>query len=221
MPLMNSAFFKIIMLLFFLFSSYLIFSKLKLKKFFPIFFIAILSVFLFFFSPLTKGNSPDPTPEMKEQILLEQINVSTWYTGYKKDINQMDLNWQQYHKNMNAFYNDEISIETLSMRLFELEKSTNLYKQKYTDFLPPTDLRTDTEATITQIITKTKNYATQQDTVIKKSLELISSTNQKTNTHQQIVQSLEKIMILNSPTTLDISTEISQIKSSLTIPGDK
>lgn len=221
MTILYTTLIDLVLILLFLLCSYFLLKKLGLKKFFPIFLIFTLAVASFFLSPLRTGNSPEITPEHKAQIVSEQVSIAAWYTDYKKDLTQIDLLWLQYHKSLAAFTNDEISIQTLFIRLSELEKKLDACHGKYDKMLPPASLRPETENVLAEIIEKTKNSINRQNTVIKHSLGQIAANEFKAQPHETQAQALNKIMVLDSPPNLDIATEISYLQDLLIIPGEK
>lgn len=221
MTIFNSVFVDILCIFFFLLCCYAILKKLGLRKIFPVFLIFTLSLSSFFLSPQRKGNSPEITPEYREQIIGEQVSVASWYTEYKKDLTQTDLYWQQYHKQLASFTNDEISIQTLSIHLRELNQQIGKYQQKYEKMRPPSPLRPETENALTEIITKTEKFIARQNDVVKRSLEKASAADFTKKPHLEQVQVLEKIMVLDSPPSLDTAAEISHMQELLTIPNEK
>lgn len=221
MDILSSTLTELLFLLLLLLCSYFCLKKLGLKKFFPIFLIFTLATASFFLSPLRKGNSPEITPEYKAQIVEEQVKVAAWYTDYKKDLTQIDFLWQQYHKSLAAFINDEISIQTLFIRLLELEKKLDAYQAQYQKMPLPDALRPETEATLTKIAVKTEGSIRLQNTVIKNSIKEISSDPFKKSPQQKQAENLTKIMVLGTPPNLDIAGEITGLQALLTIPGEK
>lgn len=221
MPLLYLTILKILAVLSILGFTYWLFTKLGVRKFYPIPLILCLGLSTYLFSP-PKEDSPNTlTPEQQNSIRQEQMHIAAWYTDYKKDIEQMDMIWQQYHKTINSFRNDEISIQTVYLRLFELEKKTNFYKAKYKSPQLPTNLSKENENLLNTIIAKTHHYAEQQDIVLLNSVNRIAPKNLQTQIHFEQLQILDKVMVLESPTNLDISQEIMKIKDNLVIPGEK
>lgn len=212
---------KIAFVLLLLIVGYFLCKRLGVRKFFPLFLIIVLSVSTYLIPPAQQKEPPPLTQEQKEAIIREQMTVSDWYTEYKKDIDQIDLNWQQYHKTLKAFSNDEISVQTVYMRFFELQKKTAVYREKYEKMQPPGDLRNENDELLAVVIEKTKSYALQQDLVVQQSLDTVTPKNLKTQEHTEQVRMLEKIMVLETPAPLNIAAEISRVKENLVIPGEK
>lgn len=221
MVIFSTVAFKIILLFLLSVCGYLWLSRIGRKSLFPFFFLFLLIISAYVFLEAEKEPPIVTSPGEKRQLLLDQTLFIDWYTAYKKDIDRIDANWQQYHKTLKMFNNDEISIETVQSRLAELQQKTKEMKDKYEQMKPPEKL-SQTNADLTcAIIDKTGNFTVQQDSVLIQTLRAIHDRDFKRIPHGEQVTRLEKIMILENPINLDIATEVLQIRDNLTLQHEE
>ena len=202
--------------------GYAIYIEFRSKKMIALFLISILGASIFvLMTHVTTPAATTMTLEQKNQFLQQQHTFIDWYTNYKKDIDTMDSNWQQYDKILQSFKNDDISIQTVYLRLTQLQEQSLALKNKFLQQKPPESLE-DTNYTLTaKIIEKTSNYITMQTDVITKSKSAVDPSNLKTKNHDEQVQILERIMTIGAPTPLTIADEVSVLKENLTLPDEK
>ena len=96
------------------------------KIFFAFFFVlcaASASVFFAWPSPHRNGDAVI-SQEMREERQQQQQIFAGWYKDYQKDLEDLDRNWQRYHKILADFKADIISIQTAYLRLSQLEKDS-------------------------------------------------------------------------------------------------
>jgi len=201
--------------------GYAIYIEFRSKKMIALFLISILGASIFVLMTHVTTPPTAMTLEQKNQFLQQQHTFIDWYTNYKKDIDIMDSNWQQYDKILRSFKNDEISIQTVYLRFTQLQEQSLALKNKFIQQKPPESLE-DTNYTLTaKIIEKTSNYITMQTDVITKSKAAVDPANLKTKNHDEQVQILERIMTIGTPAPLTIADEVSVLKENLTLPDEK
>lgn len=220
MSILSSLAFQLVLLFLIACIAYFGLAYNKKKKFFPLLLLALLLTLPVIFRAPPADEPTAMTIETKNQIFKEQAIFDPWYTEYKKDLDRMDGNWQQFHKILKSFKNDEISIETVHSRLAALQLKTKEFKDKFSQQKPPEKLNEVNYAILIAMIEKTKLFATQQDTVLINAINATAPTHLKTMQHPEQVKLLEKIMILDSPGNLDVAQEIMNLKANLTVKDE-
>lgn len=208
----------ICLLIILLFAGWQYFPK---KKIFLAFCTVLIAASLFLFFSHKQASRPAISEEAKYAMQLEQHSFITWYNDYKKNIDSIHHHWQQYHTIMQAFKNDEISIQTVYTRLKRLQESSADLKNKIARLEPPPGLEDANYELTIRIIQKTRDYVNREYEVISKTKEAADPANLKTIDQPQQVRALNRMMILYSPVNLNIADEISQLKSNLTIPDEE
>ena len=201
--------------------AYLLYRHVPNRKFAIFFCLALLAAAgLFFFSYQAKPASPVMSPEAKAEVQHQQQIFSDWYTGYKKNIDQLDYNWQLYHHILDDFKADNISIQTTYVRLTQLEGDAAQLRDTLTKLEPPGELNDENYALTTTVIQKTRDYAEQQYKAIHATREAADPSRLLSNRQEEQSRRLEEIMIMESPTGLFTATEIASLKDNLTVPDE-
>jgi hypothetical protein len=194
----------------------IIFLAIRKKQISPIIICLVLLSIPFIFKPTPPEKPEPPTPEEQQLLIQEQMNFSEWYTAYKKDIDRLNNNWQQYHKIIKAFQNDTISVQTAHARLADLYTKSNLLNEKLTQLTPPANLTDDNHNHVLEIISKTKIFSRKQTKIIETSVYALDGQNLLNNIqHDDQVNTLQKILILADPINLDISQDLLPIQTNL------
>lgn len=96
------------------------------KVFFAFFLVLCAASAIIFFLWPTPRHSSDAvvSQEVREERQQQQQVFAVWYTDYQKDLEDLDRNWQRYHKILADFKADIISIQTAYLRLAQLEKDS-------------------------------------------------------------------------------------------------
>lgn len=217
MSMISSPAFQLLLLFLIAGIVYLWLGYSRKKKLFPYFLLALLIALPFIFKTPPADEPATMTMEAKNQVFKEQALFDPWYTEYKKDLDRMDGNWQQFHKIFRSFKNDEISIETAHSRLTSLLLKTKEFKDKFDQQKPPDKLNEINYAIVAAIIEKTKIFATQQDKVVANAINATAPNHLARTQHPEQVKLLEKIMVLDRPDNLDIAQEIMRLKANLTV----
>ena len=109
------------------------------KIFFAFFFVLCAASAIVFFawpSPHRNGDAVI-SQEMREERQQQQQIFAGWYKDYQKDIEDLDRNWQRYHKILADFKADIISIQTAYLRLSQLEKDSQALDTRIASRTPP------------------------------------------------------------------------------------
>ena len=201
-----------------LYAGYRYFPK---RKIFFLFCLVLLGAGIF----IAVSHKPAPKPSVSEEqqyVQQQQQHIFiNWYTDYKKNIDTINHQWQQYHKIMQAFKNDDISIQTVYTRLKRLQEDAADLRNKLSQLEPPAELDDSNYALTAKIIKKTRDYVDREYEVIVKTKDAADTARLKTNDQPEQVRQLNRVMILHSPVNLSIADEISQIKDNLTLPDDR
>ncbi|WP_110954870.1 hypothetical protein [Anaerosinus massiliensis] len=200
----------------------IIFLAVRKKQIFPIVICLILLSIPFIFKP-SLPEKPEPmTPEKEQLFIQEQMSFAEWYTSYKKMIDRIDQHWQQYHKIIKSFQTDEISAETAHLRFIDLYTKSKILNEELTRLTPPANLSNQNDTHVLEIINKTKDFSDKQTKIIEQSVYVLDEKNLRINKqHQEQVNALQTIFTLTDPVTLDISENLSAIKSNLTPVNEK
>ena len=157
----------------------------------------------------------------KYALLQQQQIFTSWYTDYKKDIEQLDHNWQQYHRILADFKADNISIQTPWVRLQQLDAEAAQLDAVITKMAPPPTLEGDNYDLVIEIIKKTQTYSAAQHQAILRTRAAADPSRQISELQEEQSRRLEEIMILESPAGLFTASEISALRENLTIPEEQ
>ena len=176
------------------------------------------------FTGMIVSSQTTSTPAMddseKYALLQQQQIFASWYTDYKKDIDQLDHNWQQYHRILADFKADNISIQTTWLRLQQLEKSAARLDASISQLTPPAALEGDNYDLVFAIIQKTQAYAAAQHKAIRRTRAAADPSQQISEVQEEQSRRLEEIMILESPVGLFTAGEVASLRDNLTIPDE-
>lgn len=160
------------------------------------------------------------TPQEKQLRQQEQQSFSSWYEEYKKKLEQLDQNWQQYHHIQADFKADNISIQTVYVRLTHLASRSAQLNEDIKALTPPATLSPGNSDLVKNIITKTIAYSNAQYMTIEHSRAAADPAQLLSKRQEEQSRRLQEIMIRESPPTLFTAVEISKLKDTLTIPDE-
>ena len=84
---------------------------------------------------------PPPAPKMTEEERIEihqqQEIFTLWYDEHKKNITQLDYNWQQYHNILESFKEGAIDLQTAYVRLTQLAEDAKHTRDAVDAHIPP------------------------------------------------------------------------------------
>lgn len=204
-----------------LFLLYLLYRYLPNRRIFALFCLTLAGSAAFAFYSYQKPAETAISEADKYEIQQQQQIFGKWYESYKKEIDQLDHNWQQYHNILENFKEDNISIQTAYVRLTQLEKESAAAHERITQLTPPLELNSANYDLVTAILKKTEAYANAQYLTISKTKTSADPAQLLTDDQEEQSRILEEIMIRESPTRLFTAAEISALRDNLSIPDDK
>ena len=192
------------------------------KIFFAFFFVlCAASAIVFFAWPSPHRNSDAViSQEMREERQQQQQIFAGWYKDYQKDIEDLDRNWQRYHKILADFKADIISIQTAYLRLSQLEKDSQALDTRIASRTPPLALNDTCYDQSIELVRKAHVYAEAQHRAIALTRADADPANLKTDDQEEQSRMLQAVMIRESPPALFIADEIAAIRNYLALPEE-
>ena len=212
---------KYIVIFLILFLLYLLYRYLPNRKIFVIFCLTLAGAGAFAFFSYQKPVEPVVSEAEKYEIQQQQQIVSKWYDEYKKSIEQLDHNWQQYHNILENFKEDNISIQTTYVRLTQLEKEAAAAHERIARLSPPTELNNTNYDLAAAVQQKAEIYANTQYQAISKTKTAADPAQQLTDNQEEQSRMLEETMIRESPTGLFTASDITALRDNLTLPAEQ
>ena len=212
---------KYIVLFLILFLLYLLYRYLPNRRIFVIFCLTLAGAGAFAFFSYQKPADPVISEADKYEIQQQQQIFSKWYDEYKKSIDQLEHNWQQYHNILENFKEDNISIQTTYVRLTQLEKEAAAARERIARLAPPTELNNTNYDLVTAVQQKTEAYANAQYRAISKTKTAADPAQLLTDKQDEQSRLLEETMIRESPTGLFTASEIAALRDNLTLPSEQ
>lgn len=191
------------------------------KIFFAFFFVLCAASAIVFFawpSPHRNGDAVI-SQEMREERQQQQI-FAGWYKDYQKDIEDLDRNWQRYHKILADFKADIISIQTAYLRLSQLEKDSQALDTRIASRTPPLALNDICYDQSIELVRKAHAYAEAQHRAIALTRAAADPANLRTDDQEEQSRMLQAVMIRESPPALFIADEIAAIRNYLALPEE-
>ena len=166
---------------------------------------------------------PEPamTAEEKAEIHQQQEIFSSWYEKHKKNIGQLDYNWQQYHNILESFKEGDIDIQTVYVRLTQLTEDAKRTRDAVDSLVPPLALTNANYDLVSSIRQKTLAYAEAQQQAISRTKNAADPAGLLTGKPKEQSRILEDTMIRESPSGLFTAEEVSALRDNLTIPPEK
>lgn len=170
------------------------------------------------YSILAQQSSQKPMDEATvRHITAQQQIFDGWYTDYKKCLDNLDYNWQQYQMILSDYHNDNISLTTAYTRLTQLENQSQRVRDELQKLAPPISLDDGNYDLTTAVLQKTQAYAEAQLKAIKASRGIADPAAKAPDNHQQRSRLLQEAMLRNAPDGLFTAQEISSLRENLTI----
>lgn len=192
------------------------------KIFFAFFFVLCAASAIVFFawpSPHRNGDAVI-SQEMREERQQQQQIFAGWYKDYQKDIEDLDRNWQRYHKILADFKADIISIQTAYLRLSQLEKDSQALDTRIASRTPPLALNDTCYDQSIELVRKVHAYAEAQHRAIALTRAAADPANLRTDDQEEQSRMLQAVMIRESPPALFIADEIAAIRNYLALPEE-
>ena len=168
---------------------------------------------------------PPPAPKMTEEERIEihqqQEIFTAWYDEHKKNITQLDYNWQQYHNILESFKEGAIDVQTAYVRLRALTEDAKRTQGAVEANTPPLALSGINYDLCASVQQKTLAYAEAQQQAISRTKNAAAPAQLLTRDPVEQSRILEDTMIRESPPGLFLAEEISALRENLTIPLEK
>ena len=202
-------------------SLFVLYKFLPNRKIFLYFCLSLIVVFTIA-GLIARSQQPQQTMNEAERYALQQQQqiFTGWYTGYQKDIDQLDRNWQLYHNIIEQFNSDSIDIDTLYERLENLESEARIEQVHIYTLKPPPGLGEDCNILIEQMLKKTQLYVDAQAQTIAMSKSVIDTEGFSNANHQEQIHLFQDIIIREAPTGLFTADELSAILNYFKLPDD-
>ena len=190
------------------------------KVFFAFFLVLCAASAIVFFLWPTPRHSSDAvvSQEVREERQQQQQVFAVWYTDYQKDLEDLDRNWQRYHKILADFKADIISIQTAYLRLAQLEKDSQALDTRIAGRTPPLALNDVCYDQSIELVRKAHAYADAQHRAIALTRAAADPANLQTDDQEEQSRMLQAVMIRESPPALFIAAEIAAIRDYLAVP---
>ena len=201
----------------------LLYHYIPSRKIFFCFFLVLCaaSAIVFFAWPSPHHNNDIAiSQEEREERQQQQQIFAVWYEGYQKDIDDLDHNWQQYHKILSDFHDDIISIQTTYLRLAQLEKDSQALEDRIAGRTPPLELNDYCYDQSIELVRKTHDYADAQHRAIALTRAAADPANLRTDDQEEQSRMLQAVMIRESPSALFVADEIAAIRGYLALPEE-
>ncbi|MBP3690314.1 MAG: hypothetical protein J6I74_03210, partial [Schwartzia sp.] len=187
------------------------------QRFFPrrgifaIFCLVLLGAGAVLFMTQEEKTAPMTAAE-RDHISEQQGMVVDWYTEYQGLIDQMDHNWQQYHRILSDFDADVIDLTTAWERLDELDGAALSTLDALMRMEPPLALDDENYDLVTTIILKARAYATEQRQTIRHTADVADPEKQLTEVQEEQSRRLRDVMRSEAPAGLFTAKEISALR---------
>ncbi len=164
----------------------------------------------------TQEEKAAPMTEAERMHVVEQQGmVVDWYTEYQGLIDQMDHNWQQYHRILSDFDADVIDLTTAWERLDELDGAALATLDKLLRMEPPLALDDENYDLVTAIILKARAYAGAQRQTIRHTADVADPEKQLTEVQEEQSRRLRDVMRSEAPAGLFTAKEISALRDNV------
>ncbi len=191
-----------------------------IQRFFPrrgifaIFCLVLLGAGTVLFMTQEEKTVPMTAAE-REHISEQQELVVDWYTEYQGLIDQMDHNWQQYHRILSDFDADVIDLTTAWERLDELDGAALSTLDALSRMEPPLALDDENYDLVTAIILKARAYAVAQRQTIRHTADIADPEKQITEVQEEQSRRLRDVMRSESPAGLFTAKEILALRDNV------
>ena len=181
---------------------------------FAIFCLVLLGAGVVLFMTQEEKTAPMTAAE-RDHISEQQGMVVDWYTEYQGLIDQMDHNWQQYHRILSDFDADVIDLTTAWERLDELDGAALSTLDALMRMEPPLALDDENYDLVTTIILKARAYATEQRQTIRHTADVANPEKQLTEVQEEQSRRLRDVMRSEAPAGLFTAKEISALRDNV------
>ncbi len=197
---------------------FLLHRFLPSRKVFFLFLLVIAAAGAFAWFYPREASPPAATPEERAHLARQQAIVSEWFAQYQGLVEQLDHNWQQYHRILSDFDEDVISVETAYTRLRQLEFPAAQVAGTLEQMDPPVELDDASYDIVTDMIFKTRAYANAQLRTIRLTAGAADPATLLSNQQEEQSRRLRDVMITESPAGLFTAENIKALRESVALP---
>ena len=204
--------FEIILLTAALVSIIVLYKFLPNRKVFVYFCVSMLLMFCAgaFFGLQAKSDTSMDEAQRDERLRQEKFFID-WYSGYQKDIEQLDRNWQLYHSIVDNYKTNKADLANTFERLQELERDVLDEQIRIHTMEPPAQLDSECSKLLSQVIRKTQLYVDAQMQTISLTKDAANPELITFEDHNELSRRFQDIMIRESPVGLFTASEISAL----------
>lgn len=164
----------------------------------------------------TQEEKAAPMTDAERMHIIEQQDmVVDWYAEYQGLIDQMDYNWQQYHRILSDFDADVIDLTTAWERLDELDGAALATLDTLSRMEPPLALDDENYDLVTAIILKARAYAGAQRQTIRHTADVADPEKQLTEVQEEQSRRLRDVMRSEAPAGLFTAKEITALRDNV------
>lgn len=161
------------------------------------------------------------TSTQQNELAQQQHVFASWYKDYQKDLTELDHNWQWYHHILESFKEDNISIQTVHMRLTQLEQDSAKLTARIQAHAAPLELNEYCYDLTSTVITKTVAYADAQHKAIALTRAAADPARMPAESQPEQSRLLQAVMLRESPVALFTAEEITAIREQLAMPKEE
>ena len=167
-----------------------------------------------------QANEPLTLAQQNELARQQQV-FALWYKDYQKDLTELDHNWQWYHHILESFKEGNISIQTVHIRLTQLEQDSAQLTARIQAHAAPLELDEYCYDLASTVITKTSAYAAAQHKAIALTRAAADPARMPAEDPAEQSRLLQDVMLRESPVALFTAEEITAIREQLALPKEK
>lgn len=161
------------------------------------------------------------TEAQRYELMQQQQVFAAWYEEYQKNLAELDRNWQWYHHILESFKAGNISLQTVHMRLMQLEQDSAQLKARFASHPAPLELNSYCYDLVNSVCTKTMNYADAQSRTITLTRAAADPARIQTEDPHEQSRLLQTVMLRESPAALFTATEIKALREQLASPKEE
>ena len=167
----------------------------------------------------------EPEPAMTEaeryELAQQQQVFAAWYAAYQKDLTELDRNWQWYHHILESFKAGNIDLQTVHMRLTQLELDNAQLKARMEAHVAPLELNGYCYDQVNELIRKTNAYMAAQHRTVTLTRAAAEPSKMQTDDHDEQSRLLQTVMLRESPVALFTAEETMNLREQLAPPEEK
>jgi len=177
---------------------------------------------VYFVWPRTAAESePAMTDAERYELARQQQVFANWYKDYQKDLTELDRNWQWYHHILESFKAGNIDIQTVHMRLTQLELDNAQLKDRMEAHVAPLELNSYCYDQVNELIRKTNAYMAAQHRTVTLTRAAADPSKIQADDPDEQSRLLQAVMLRESPVALFTAEETQTLREQLAPPEEK